>query len=102
MIKHIVLWKLKDEAHGNNKQTNAMMIKEMLESLRGKIEGLISIEVGIDLLRSEESADVALYSIFENQKALDHYQTHPEHKKMLPFIADARYERRVIDYEIGC
>ena len=47
MVKHIVLWRLKDNAHGNDLQTNAYLIKEKLEGLRGRIPGLLTIEVGI-------------------------------------------------------
>ena len=61
MIKHIVMWKLKDEAHGNDKATNAKLIKEKLEALSGKIDGLLKIEVGIDFLGGG-NFDVALYS----------------------------------------
>jgi quinol monooxygenase YgiN len=100
MIKHIVFWKLKEEANGSNKQENAKAIKEKLEALKGKIEGLIEIEVGFDFLHSPESADVVLYSTFTDKAALDFYQQHPLHKAVIPFIAEARSERRVIDYEV--
>jgi len=99
MIKHIVFWKLKDEANGLSKIENANSIKQKLENLKGKIEGLISIEVGIDFLHSPESADLVLYSEFENKDALTFYANHPLHKEIMPFIAEARSERRVVDYE---
>ena len=100
MIKHIVLWKLKEAANGMNKDENAMAIKEKLENLKGKIEGLIEIEVGIDFLHSAESADIVLYSTFESKDALANYQQHPLHAAIMPFIAEARSERRVVDYEV--
>lgn len=100
MIKHIVFWKLKDEANGLGKQENALAIKQKLEALKGKIEGLIDIEVGFDFLQSPESADVVLYSIFKDKAALDFYQQHPLHKEVMPFIGEARSERRVVDYEV--
>ena len=99
MIKHIVFWKLKDEANGFSKIENAKAIKQKLESLQNQIEGLIKIEVGIDFLHSPESADVVLFSEFESKEALDFYQQHPLHKAIMPFIAEARSERRVVDYE---
>ncbi|MDZ4669140.1 MAG: Dabb family protein [bacterium] len=98
MIKHIVFWKLKEHANGMSKEENALAIKEKLESLKGKIEGLIQIEVGIDFLGSAESANLALYSEFESKEALDFYQQHPLHKAVMPFIAEARSERRVVDF----
>lgn len=99
MIKHIVLWKLKEEANGNTKLQNAEEIRTKLESLQGKIEGLLKIEVGFDFLHSAESADIVLYAEFANKEALDFYQQHPLHKAVMPFIAEARSERRVVDYE---
>ncbi len=99
MIKHIVFWKLKEEANGMNKQDNAKAIRQQLEELNGKIEGLIKLEVGFDFLHSPESADIVLYSEFENKAALDFYQQHPLHKAVMPLIKEAREERRVVDYE---
>lgn len=100
MIKHIVVWRLKELAHGNNKATNARLIKEKLESLNGKIPGMIKMEVGIDYSASESSSDVVLYSEFVSRQALDGYQSHPGHKAVMPFIMEARSERRQVDYEI--
>ncbi len=100
MIKHIVLWKLKDTAHGNTKEQNAQLIKEKLEALAGKIPGLLKIEVGIDFSRTEQSSDVVLYSEFTDKAALDAYQEHPLHKAVMPFILEARSERRVSDYSL--
>ncbi|MCC7533510.1 MAG: Dabb family protein [Bacteroidia bacterium] len=99
MIKHIVFWKLKDEANGMSKQDNAIAIKQKLEALNGQIEGCIKIEVGFDVLHSAESADVVLYSEFENMDALKYYAAHPLHQAILPFIAEAKSERRVVDME---
>jgi quinol monooxygenase YgiN len=99
MVKHIVFWKLKEEANGMNKEANAAAIKQKLEDLNGKIEGCLKLEVGFDFLHSPESADVVLYSEFESKEALDFYANHPLHKAVMPFIAEARSERRVIDME---
>ena len=99
MVKHIVLWKLKPEAHGHSAADNARAIKAKLEALQGRIPGLLKIEVGIDFSRSDSSWDLALYSELESRAALDAYQAHPEHKAVMPFILETRNERRVVDYE---
>ncbi|KMQ49956.1 Stress responsive alpha-beta barrel domain protein Dabb [Chitinispirillum alkaliphilum] len=99
MVKHIVFWKLKESAHGNSAAENAKIIKEKLEALGGKIDGLIHIEVGLDFSAGEASCDLALYSEFKSKEALSYYQEHPLHKAILPFVAEARTERRVVDYE---
>jgi hypothetical protein len=98
MVKHIVMWKLKEEAHGNDKKANAALIKEKLEALGGKIEGLRHIEVGIDFLGGG-NFDVVLYSELETKETLDFYQNHPLHQALLPFIREAVSDRKAVDYE---
>ena len=100
MIKHIVMWRLCDVAHGNDRQTNASLIKEKLTALRGKIPGMMAIEVGIDFSRTDSSCDVVLYSEFADHKALEAYQMHPEHEALKPFIGLVSTERRIVDYEV--
>lgn len=99
MIKHIVMWKLKDEAHGNDKATNAKLIKEKLEALSGKIDGLLKIEVGIDFLGGG-NFDVALYSELRKKEDLEIYQNHPLHQAVLPFIREAVIDRKAVDFEV--
>jgi len=100
MIKHIVFWKLKEEAEGHHKDENARKVKEILEALNGKIEGLLQLEVGIDLSKSEHSSDLVLYSEFGKKEDLEAYRNHPEHRAVLPFLQSVCLERRVVDYEI--
>ena len=99
MIKHIVFWKLKEEASNNNKATNARLIKEKLEDLNGKIDGLIKVEVGIDFLGGG-NYDVALYSELETKEALDIYQNHPLHQAVLPFVREVVSDRKAVDFEV--
>jgi len=92
MVKHIVMWKLRDKA-------DAAEIKECLEALAGRIPGLLNIEVGIDFLESEQSADVVLYAELESREALKTYQSHPEHQAVVPLVKEAAIARTVVDYE---
>jgi len=55
MFKHIVLWKLKENAEGKSRLENANRIKEGLEALKGKIPGMLRIEVGFDFGGTPES-----------------------------------------------
>lgn len=93
------MWKLKEEAHGNNKETNAKLIKEKLEALNGKIEGLLKLEVGLDFLGGG-NFDVVLYSELSKFEDLDTYQNHPLHQALLPFIREAVMDRKAVDYKI--
>jgi hypothetical protein len=99
MVRHIVMWRLSEQAHGNTAEVNARLIREKLEALSGKIPGLVMIQVGLDLSRTGSSADVVLYSEFTDMAALEGYQCHPEHEALKSFIGGATCERRLVDYE---
>jgi len=100
MIKHIVVWRLKESAHGNSKVENARLIKEKFEALNGKIDGMIRLEIGINFNETDERSDVVLYSEFKSRTDLENYQKHPLHQALMPFMREARTERRVVDYDI--
>lgn len=100
MIKHIVMWKLKEFADGKEKQENAKIIKTGLESLQEKINELKFIEAGININNSPQAYDVVLYSQFENMDDLNIYQNHPEHIKVAEFVKKVVNERVVVDYEV--
>lgn len=97
MIRHVVMWRLKDTP---NKAANAVRIKQLLEGLRDKIPGLLKIEVGIDFSAAETSADVVLLSEFADLAALEIYQRHPLHVQMKPEIGSMTAERRMVDHKI--
>lgn len=94
MIRHIVCWKLVDD----NKKENIARMKKELESLVGKIEGLVSLEVGECFEGS--SWDAALDSTFESREALEGYRTHREHVKVADFVHTIMVERTAADYEM--
>lgn len=100
MIKHILLFKLKDEVDGSSKAENIVKAKALIEGMNGKIPGLIKVELGADYSATDDSADIALYSEFESREALQVYATDPAHTAVLPFIRSIFSERHLIDYEI--
>ena len=100
MIKHIVMWRVKNREDAKAREETCRAIKAKIEALRGKIPGMLYIEAGIDFEQSETAMDVVLYSEFESRAALDGYQVHPAHLEMAKFIADRRIERRIADYEV--
>jgi type III secretory pathway lipoprotein EscJ len=96
MVKHIILWKLKEE---NNTAEIKNGIKQNLEGLLGKIDGLIEIKVQAECLESS-NVDVMLYSVFENEEALKNYAVHPEHVKVADtFVRPYTAIRSCIDFE---
>lgn len=98
MLKHIVMWRVRATAERTRAQ-NAAEMKRMLEALRGRIPGLLAIEVGINTNPGGDASDVVLCSEFADQDALAAYLTHPEHEHVAEFVKQVRVERRVVDYE---
>ncbi|WP_319507774.1 Dabb family protein [uncultured Methanolobus sp.] len=98
MLKHIVMWKLKDNAEGKSKIGNALLMKEMLEILKEVIPEIEDIEVGINVNFSDAAYDVVLYSKFKDEEALKTYQDHPEHLKVAEFVGKINDNRIVVDY----
>ena len=96
MIAHIVLFKL-NESNANN----AAAVKEMLLSMNGKVPMLRHLEVGVDIIRSERSYDVALYTKFDSLADLQAYQVHPYHAGVvIPFMKANCLSIVAADYEI--
>ncbi|MCQ2483385.1 MAG: Dabb family protein [Clostridia bacterium] len=99
MVKHVILWQLKEELSLEEKAAVKLGIKEGLEGLAGKIPGLIEIKVNIEPLASS-NCDVMLDSSFVDEDSLKGYAVHPEHvavanSKVRPFTAN----RVCMDYE---
>ena len=97
MIKHIVMW----DVRGDTPQQKAQGIERLrrsFESLRGRIPGLLHLEVGVDSSRIGYACDVVLYTEFESQAALDAYGTHPEHLRVKQEVGDLRIARHQVDY----
>ena len=99
MVKHIVLWTFKENAAGQGKQENLTAAKEKLEAMNGKIPGMTHLEAGINFQTREGAWDLALYSEFESRQALEGYQSHPAHLKVIEFLRTVRDQRAVADYE---
>ena len=97
MIKHIVMWNLRGETPAEKRDSIALL-QRCFDSLRGRIPGLLYLEIGVDSSRIDYACDVVLYSEFENQAALDGYAVHPEHLRVKRELADLRTARHQVDY----
>ena len=100
MVKHVILWQLKDSLSQEEKEQIKAEIKEGLEGLQGRIPGLLDIRVQTQALPSS-NADVMLDSSFVDETALKGYAVHPEHVK----VADGKVRpftrtRVCMDYEV--
>ena len=100
MLKHIVMWKLKDQAEGADRSANAKKMKELLDACAGIVPGILKFEVALAQPGLEATYDVVLYSEFADRASLEAYQEHPQHMALKPFIGAVREARQCMDYEI--
>jgi hypothetical protein len=98
MIKHIVMWKLRGDTP-EERWSAARRVKRLFEELRGRIPGLLRLEVGADTSGADYACDVVLYSEFESLEALRGYATHQQHLRVRDELGDLRIERRQVDYD---
>ena len=99
MVKHVILWTLKEEYSDTQKAEIKAGIKEGLEGLKGQIPGLIEIRVNTEPLASS-NCDLMLDSSFENEEALKIYATHPAHVEVANGKVRPHTASRVcMDYE---
>jgi len=99
VLKHIVMWKLKDSHEGTDKEEIMDRIKEELEGLKSSIPEIKTMEIGRNSNKLPTSFDVALYSEFESKEDLEIYKEHPEHVKVAQFIRQVTADAVVVDYE---
>jgi len=97
MLRRVVMWRLK-AADADQKALDAGTIKRALESMRGKIPGLLNLQVGINHCAGPDASDVLMIADYEDQQALDVYENHPVHTQVKPIVGPLREERRVIEY----
>lgn len=100
MIRHIVMWNVRGETPPE-KAANVERLKRSFDSLRGRVPGLLHLEIGVDTSRADYACDVVLFSVFESQAALDAYATHPEHLRVKQELGDMRIARYQVDYPTG-
>ena len=100
MIKHIVFWKLKEFAGGADRATNALKMKQLLDSCAAIVPGILKFEAIVAQPGLEATYDVVLYSEFDSKATLDAYQAHPDHVALKPFFGAVREARQCMDYEL--
>ena len=91
MIRHVVMWKLRDA-------DDALRFKALLDSCDGLVPGMLEFAVGVRSRALEANMDVVLVSLFNDAAALNAYQTHPLHQAVSAQLGPLREARYVIDH----
>ena len=95
MIRHIVMFKIKDEF----KDEIPQLVKNFY-GMKGRIEGMVDLEAGADVLHSERSYDIALTTVFDTMEHFQAYQTHPVHMPVKKRMHEVRSGSVACDFEI--
>lgn len=95
MIRHIVLFKIKDEF-----KEEIPRLVAAFYGMAGKVEGLLELEAGADILHSERSYDLALVTVFRDFEAFQAYQTHPAHLPVKKRMHEVRETSVACDFNI--
>ncbi len=98
MLKHIVMWNVRGDDAATRAQ-NLALLKAEFESLRGRVPGLLHLEVGVDESGVDYACDVVLYTEFDSREALAAYAEHPEHLRVKRALGDLRTARHQVDYD---
>lgn len=98
MVKHVLLFKLRDFASAEEKQDIMQQIKEKLEGLQAVIPAIKSMEVGLNQ-NPNEVFDIALITTHEDWNGLAEYRDDPNHVAVAQFIGQYRDSRSCADFE---
>lgn len=97
LVRHIVMWNIAGVTRAE-KRANIEHLRQGFEQLRGRIPGLLHLDIGVDTSGVDYACDVVLYSEFASQAALDAYATHPEHLQLKAALGSMRTARHQVDY----
>lgn len=98
MVKHIVMWKLKEEVKRDQPEAWIASLQQRFKALLGVVPGLTEIEFGANYNGGEY--DIALYCAFETRAQQDAYQTNPAHLAVAETVRASTCGRACVDYEI--
>ena len=100
VIRHVVMWSVcGDDAAAQ--ALNSELVQAEFASLRGRVPGLVALDVGIDVSRVDYACEVVLIADFSSRQALADYATHPEHLRVRRRLGELRIARHQVDYEVA-
>lgn len=97
LVKHIVMWNVLGDTP-EERVRNTQRLKAAFDGIRGRIPGMRTLEIGVDISRVDYACDVVLYSEFDSEQALADYASHPEHLRVRKELEGLRIARHQVDY----
>ncbi len=99
MIRHVVMWKFKENAEGKTRTENMELVRQRLLALPALIPQIKRLEVGFDVKGTPSSMDVMLLTEFDTLEDLEAYIVHPDHQAVGPIVRAVTEVRAVVDSE---
>ena len=99
MLTHIVMWKFQDFAAGADRETNLLIAREKLLSLKHSIPEIKEWDVRLNVTAHHQAFDIVLVSTFFDAAALVRYQAHPLHQDVVQFLRAVQSGRAFVDFE---
>ena len=100
MIRHIVIWNLKDHAEGADKATNLQKALTLLLSCAQVVPGIRPFEVATATPGMDCTNDLVLHMLLDDAQVLAAYQNHPQHLAIKPFMKAVVNERHCMDFTV--
>lgn len=93
VFTHIVFFRLKDKTQNHREDVRAWFL-----NMKGQIPDILDVEVGVDVIHSTRSYDIALIGRFSDQAAMERYQVHPVHQSVLARLKDLVESSAAVDF----
>ena len=100
MIRHVVMWKFKNEAEGKTREENMAIVRDRLYALLPIIPELRKMEIGLDISHTDMSMDLMLVTEFDSVADMKKYAEHPEHLRVSAYVRQVIETRVVLDAEM--
>ena len=101
MIRHIVIWNLKDYAEGSDKASNLQKAQTLLLSCARVVPGIRAFEVATATPGMDCTNDLVLHMLLDDAQVLAAYQNHPQHLAIKPFMKAVVNERHCMDFTVN-
>lgn len=99
MVKHIVFWRMKEFAEGNDMETNIKIATAMLDQVAEQFPQLKSISHHRCIFKGAHYWDLVEEMEFDSVQSLKEWAQFPPHKDLHDFVEEIRIERAAVDYE---
>lgn len=94
MLTHIVCWKYRSETTEEQRREHIASLR----ALQSVVDGMISFDVGSDIMHLDRSFHTGLVAVYRDRAALDAYTEHPEHQKVAAFGKEIAEQAVSVDF----